>query len=525
MTDPAQKVLYTCSAHSIQGYLFGDEKLQAVVGASLLVEKLPECLIKSATTLFGESAFEVINKAAGMVGLLFNNDADARRFARIAPVLLHRHAPGLGFTQTVTTIKDEKLGAALDQAAQARRAQRNLPPTPLPEATGALEKCRRTGEPVCRSTEKDGPTSATSHAKIECLRVDEGTLGLLRKLLPEEEGILRNAILHSRWPQNFDQFTQSEGEYLAVVHADVNGLGKLVKEFLSGPNLKGDLDTAIDSYKDFSQGLTNCAVNALQAALEDLIKKYGDTETIPFRPLVAAGDDVTYVIHARDAFSFTETILQKLRSEAETLFSDLGIKENLLSTAAGIAFVKPHYPFSRAYELAESLCRYTKRTTQRDYSALAFHRLTTSLIDDYPSFIEKGMTTPNKTVLTMNPYAIEETAPSGRASLKDLENLAEACKNLPRGKLRGFIETLRNRASFSERDWNRLFEVAREKNYDDLKCFTEALVPFGIGNGSVDPPPPWKDESGETPLFDTLEWQTLNESENAAQTTTESYTS
>lgn len=43
-----------------------------------------------------------------------------------------------------------------------------------------------------------------------------------------------------------------------------------------------------------------------------------------------------------------------------------------LTVAAGVAIVKTHYPFARAYELSEALCKSAKRLS-RDVSTLDWH--------------------------------------------------------------------------------------------------------------------------------------------------------
>ena len=527
--------LYTCAAHSIQGYVFSDEKLKEVVGASTLVDQIPRVLIEAAQNLTREQSVvppTVLGKAAGMVTLGFEHRNEADAFARIAPFLLHCHAPGLPFTQAVTPIENGKLGEAMDAAAKTRRTNRNRPLCEFPEATGILERAARSGEPAGKPTaEKSdyGSVSAKAKAKLDCFGQGQGTHGLLARLLPENF----EDSLYQRFPQDFTDFTKGEAEYIAIIHADINGLGNRVTSFLEGLDDKKDLLEAQNSYTQFSEGLTACGEAAVSKGLEGLLEKpeyqksneANKAPEIPFRPLVAAGDDVTCVLHARDAFKFTQTVLHVLKEKAETLFKELGIQEPLYA-AAGIAIIKPSYPFSRGYALAESLCEFTKQETRRNFSALAFHRLTTALIDDYPAYLTSkerhGLTNPDGLCLTMNPYALE--ANGEFPGIKQLATLAESAKKLPRGSLRGFCGRLQSQPGLAEKDWKRLFEFQSRKTQpkvalQDFRDALTAIVPPGSESGQA---PAFAHEN-RTPIFDALEWNMIHprESEQPANSTPE----
>ncbi len=72
-------------------------------------------------------------------------------------------------------------------------------------------------------------------------------------------------------------------------------------------------------------------------------------ERLPFRPIVFGGDDVTFVCEGRLGLPLAAHYLARL---AEGILPD----GDPLYARAGIAIVKTHYPFARAYELADELC-------------------------------------------------------------------------------------------------------------------------------------------------------------------------
>ena len=93
---------------------------------------------------------------------------------------------------------------------------------------------------------------------------------------------------------------------------------------------------------------------------------------LPIRPLLLGGDDITFVCDGRIAL--------ELATEALTLFEQmdaLAALKGKIRACAGVALVKTHAPFSRAYDLAESLCisakKLLRKNEKEDWSALDWH--------------------------------------------------------------------------------------------------------------------------------------------------------
>jgi len=171
-------------------------------------------------------------------------------------------------------------------------------------------------------------------------------------------------------------------EWLAVVHADGNGLGEIFLDF--GKNL--NTREYIQEYRKFSIALDVCTEQAFLEALKALpsLPKSDKNQgkIIPLVPLVVGGDDLTAVCNGRYALQFTKVFLQEFEKNTEYLNNlDNNLKQlqgiipkiakesslntPRLSACAGIAIIKPHFPFSVAYELAESLLRSAKKVKDR----------------------------------------------------------------------------------------------------------------------------------------------------------------
>jgi hypothetical protein len=86
------------------------------------------------------------------------------------------------------------------------------------------------------------------------------------------------------------------------------------------------------------------------------LKKDGSKWLLPFRPIVFGGDDVTFVCDGRIGLSLALRYLEEFEKET----TDLPDGRGKATACAGIAIVKAHHPFARAYNLSEALCQSAK---------------------------------------------------------------------------------------------------------------------------------------------------------------------
>ncbi|MEC4807357.1 MAG: hypothetical protein SAJ72_24255 [Jaaginema sp. PMC 1080.18] len=180
---------------------------------------------------------------------------------------------------------------------------------------------------------------------------------------------------------------RSEGDssYVAVIHADGNSMGKRFQKF--GKD-KCNRDYII-AMRKLSHSVNRAGINALKKMVEILVKSIevdndgkkqvkGKFEIkdnyLPFRPLVYGGDDVTFVCDGRLGLELAAIFLQEFEKQPVVGNED---GKNPLTACAGICVVKTHYPFVRAYELSEDLCRkakkFVKDENKGDFSALDWH--------------------------------------------------------------------------------------------------------------------------------------------------------
>ncbi len=175
-----------------------------------------------------------------------------------------------------------------------------------------------------------------------------------------------------KFPVEFDDLGQREGEsHIAVVHIDGNSMGRFIDKKLSE---KSSYDEAVPVIREISSGLqklylavfkkmvANCNRYIESKAVQKRIKL--KKNNLPIRPVILNGDDVTFVCDGRIGIQLAEFFLKELANTPLKLASG----EENMTACAGIAIVKSHFPFFRAYELAEVLCGSAKQ------KAKAFNR-------------------------------------------------------------------------------------------------------------------------------------------------------
>jgi hypothetical protein len=218
-------------------------------------------------------------------------------------------------------------------------------------------------------------------------------------------------------------------DWLAVVHADGNSVGNIFLNFQKYiqniPSNASEPDRKyIDALRKFSLALDICTERAFINALDAFSNRRND-KLIPILPLVLGGDDLTVVCDGKSAIEFSRLFLQNFERETGSSQQDVGdivpqVAQGAslgthLTACAGIAIIKPHFPFSVAYELSESLtksAKTAKNISKDPCSALDFHVLydTSSIrlegIRKKLEFSSNNTRDNKKTYLYARPYVV-----------------------------------------------------------------------------------------------------------------------
>lgn len=453
---------YVLAAKGIQDFILKGDKLKLMIGGSELVDSLPGKVdeILSAMGLVPEKDYRVLSRAAGGVRILFCGAGNGARFAELVPPALSVYAPGLDFVQAVEEI-DASLAEVMERAEKRLAARRNIHFPVFPPAGPLVERSPRSGLPSSGVLKLSGGVREEGDASMMAKLAASGDAksAVAGKALPP-----RPDGGQYRLPDSFEMIAARENSFMAIVHIDGNGLGRVVAELFRSLRTMGQEDAA-GRYAGFCSALQETTEKSLKEALAPIISEHesrgGPGDPLPLRPLVCAGDDVTVVLQARDAVRFASDFFASFEKHSGEILGGLGIPgldgHLPLTACAGIAFVKKSFPFTQAYDLCESLCRFAKDRTNRKRSALAFWRLTTSRAEDFGTILERELTAPDNTVLTMMPYSAGSKASGPDAA--SLIELKEAVEGMPRGALRGLVSELFRGRSAAQQSFERLCEV------------------------------------------------------------------
>ncbi len=180
-------------------------------------------------------------------------------------------------------------------------------------------------------------------------------------------GELKNRF---RFPRSIDELGQKKGEnYIAVVHIDGNEIGNTKHELLNGIT---DSYEALAMLYNFSKKLNSIFKNSVNLMIKDLVNSFQDVQfaenfrissnkgkiNLPIRPLIMKGDDITFISNGKIGISLAEIFLKKLEQEKQNFKINGKLIE--ISASCGVAITKTKFPFYRAYELSEELCRSAK---------------------------------------------------------------------------------------------------------------------------------------------------------------------
>ncbi len=407
----------------IQDYIFASNRLQENIGASEIVYRattlwafkaLEEAVgakhnIKNGGSLdwnFDESQHiekdsklmaEVIQAAGGNTVVLFREKAASRKFVEKLTFHILKEAPGL----TILAQHDDKfefgekearLPAALKTLREDKMKEHKLSrrgSSPL-LGLGVTAICDSTGLPAITTLGgkwQGEPLGLRGEDDSRLISAEAAAKRGWRKHANERlNRILKNAADGFTFPYNLDKLGRNKGEesYVAVIHADGNRMGERVRAI--GEQATDDRDF-IKKLRDFSRKIDIISRSALEVVVglvvqavnhddipfvedldedgEEIARKY-----LPFRPLVFGGDDVTFVCSGLIGVSLAVAYIEAFENAAEIQ------KVEDFHASAGISIVKMHYPFARAYKLAEELTASAKtlnRDPKPDCSAIDWH--------------------------------------------------------------------------------------------------------------------------------------------------------
>ena len=486
---------YHFAASSIQSFLLDGGKLKDVIGASEIVAVLaedsedPKDLLAVVLTTLNLSTRGFSRRGGGVFTLYSQNREDLERLRDLWSLVVRQFAPGLPFQQGL-----EWGGTPFDAIQNAQDAAERDPycfqPT-RPVVGPLVEMSARTGHPACEikfqktDDETDDETEYLDVATV-AKRQEDFRKGprLAKRVTPTDEQTPIEDQKNWIWPILLEPEKRShyavfpflaDNHIVAVIHADGNDFGNLLKGLKKVKELKENGQENPENYPNmmmqFSRAITKTTEEAAQEA-SMIITKHAVNHILPGRPIVLGGDDLTFIVRADFALEFTRIFLeaferfsQKNLAPLRKQYPTARLPEHL-TACAGVAFIKSRQPFFLAFKLAGSLCKFTKKQLRARLgdnsktmpSAISFHRIASSVFDDYQEILDKEMTIEGdySLRLTLQPYGVG-LLDIGLPKLVDLEELLTFLdrKDIRSGPVRQLLTMLRLNLEESRRRYGR----------------------------------------------------------------------
>jgi len=455
------KYLYGAAVHSIQNFIFETGKLKEIVGASELVLQICGEHFEKAVPNYQPS--QHILKAAGKIIYRFDQEEDCQAVIKNFTKMVKELAPAIQFSQAVVAIEDNGSKAALNKLDDLLDAQRNRSNPSHGMGLMITERARRTGRAGFKKESAVDPNSEDDKALVDRTQDRKfqafGNNSLKDKILPRAES-------HRVLANNINQITPGNKGWLAIVHADGNSLGKSIQAILTTKGIN-----TIDFYQQFSQLLDKATISAAKAAyIKSVQPKIGSNQTIPLRPVLLGGDDLTLIIRGDLALDFTATYLQLFQEKTAEYFKDLSFPESLksylqngLTACAGIAFIKPNYPFHYGVSLSEDLTKAAKKAAKKIKgipSSLAFHKVQSSFIGDYEEIKKRELSAETSNIQFHNgPYFLDKQ--SNHATIEELNKWVHLLQkaDAPRSNLREWLTELQTNEAGAEQLLERIINI------------------------------------------------------------------
>lgn len=516
------KYLYGASVQGIQNFIFQSNKLAEIVGASELVEEI--CTTKFAQLIYSESLSvagpvygtaknclredtNAILNAAGNITYVFHSREECAKVVREFPRMISEYAPGISISQAVVEMADEQtFREAKEELERRLKIQRNRHARSATLGLMGIQRSRTTGLPVVRiegEQHLDKSTISKLYENTDGLMRSKSTYDLCKKAFGDQN------LESGRIAFNIEDITH-KNDWIAVIHADGNGLGNVVKKVGKNEEL----------FKKFSDRLDRATVNAAVAAYKSLGLK--NEEMIPIRPIVLGGDDMTIICRADLALKYTSVFIKEFEEQTCTLLGGILTDQNVftkgevrdrLTACAGIAYVKSSFPFYYSYGLAEQLCRAAKADTKNDddikaglalpQSCVLFHKVQGSYTEDYQQILQRELMPQEHLSFHFGPYYINEK--ENRWTIDKLMDYVYAMRldqnDAVKSRIRKWITLLFENHEAAHQELDRL-KAVKKNSLLDLNVMT-GWTPRKI----------WNKEVSTCPAYDILSIHTIETQE------------
>jgi len=389
---PEKHYLYGAAVQGIQNFIFQTDKLKDIVGASELVEHI----CKKIFMQYAKDGRCVVN-AAGNIKYIFHSKSACEEAVLKFPFDVMNMAPGITVSQAVVKMEGdhEIFENAVDELELRLKAQRNKPFRSATIGFMGMLRSRTTGQPAVGKIDFQDEATQSKLRFVESKSLSDKCFGDLK---------------FRKTTTDINKLT-GKNDWLAVIHADGNGLGNVVKAIGKDQS----------QLSEFSSLLEEATSDAAKIAFDSIVNQFEINDLIPIRPIIIGGDDLTVICRGDIAIDYTKAFLaafeNKTKAKMATILTSAGLPFDYLTSCAGIAYIKSSFPFHYGYQLAESLCKKSKEIAKLEEcmvnglapSCMMFHKVQDSFITDIESIFERELQPQANLTLVNGPYFLRNT--------------------------------------------------------------------------------------------------------------------
>ncbi len=395
-------ILTFVDTSGVQSYIFGSNRLRENIGASYLVKCATGPWAETAAVTASHGKARTLYAGGGNFAVCFDTQPEADAFERELTRKAILEAPGLNLI-----VAHEPFDFAADSMAK----------TVFPAIQKRIDGMKRTrvrtspalGYGITRACRSTGLAAVGFRPEPGSKRLIEASAEVLAKenAADNADDDLKDKFVAREYsfPKDLDKLgrTIEEQSYIAIVHADGNAMGKQLQKIADHYPKPDQNDAYLDALKKFSDAVNDAGIAAMKRTISDLVDAvttpeggcagiyYSERlqiklvreghgaqhrEYLPLRPLVYGGDDITFVCDGRVGISLATLYLKYFEEETNQPERKALIGDQL-TACAGIAIVKSHHPFARAYAMAGELCKsakeFRKKTDRPLGSCLDWH--------------------------------------------------------------------------------------------------------------------------------------------------------
>ena len=494
MTQP---VLAQYTVRSKQEYIFRSNRMQEIAGASAMISQSFDLLFSCAERLGvkserGGGAFrmeETLRKFSGgsldMVELftgggnetvLFRDREVCREVNKAFTYAVLKERPGMIPMYAGVSVKPDDGGNynyREDYAALMRAAE-----------TGKKRMVPGRGRYAVPFARTD-----RMNFQPQSIRVNVGG----DEMWLSDEAYAKRAFNRRDDARFLDDLVTQRGEesLLAIVHADGNNMGAKIQRKLGDAT---DYDACVTAMRRFTANISSAFTRAGRDALERRGAELAAAEREKKRPrlkpsafkvrwIVADGDDATFLCNAALAKELAEAYLRGVSD-----YRGGDDPEEAYSSCAGICIFHSHYPFARAYALAEQACDNAKAPVHKTAAArgggpdapveqawLDFHYIHSGVGGDLDELRELHQTGRRMA----RPWFVcgQSTEEGGAKSVERLDRLAKALAGhkVSRSKIKTFGAIYEEDAAQGALEWERICYHARQQGEGRLQREAESI--------------------------------------------------